>query len=379
MKSAQCHAKLEWIADGWRAAMLIHRLRLRIVDRAGRIIKTVTILVVCAATALPVGPVMPWAGLSNQWLERSGSSAGAKDSHKLAWDMQSGRIIMFGGHASGDPGDQTWAYDYRRNAWMRMSPAPRPPAMAEHTMTYDVLNDRVIIHGSPMNVAANMETWAYDFDSDTWTNRNPNPRPTTALRGFQYAWPRMTYDSRRGQIVHYQAGETWTYEYSSNRWTNRTNAVRPNAVTGYELVYDAHSDRVVLFGGSGLDFQPRNESWLLDPSTYAWTQKTPANRPQARIAFGLVYDEESGRVILFGGTGLGSRDLSDTWAYDVGTDQWLDLTSASSPNSYHHYAMVYLADIDRTILYGGNVNVGGLNHTWEYLLTDSSSLPPMRR
>ena len=66
----------------------------------------------------------------------------------MAYDAQSGRIILFGGvsGAGGYIGD-TWAYDLEANVWTSLSPSSGPTPRQNHVMAYDTQSDRIVLFG----------------------------------------------------------------------------------------------------------------------------------------------------------------------------------------------------------------------------------------
>ena len=221
-----------------------------------------------------------------------GTGPSAPSFHAMAYDAESDRVILFGGR--GDPNKGTWAYDHDTNSWTNMNPAtspdPRPFAISDHAMAYDAQSDRVILFGGFSGTRSNPihydDTWAYDFNTNTWTNMNPTSSPTTRH--------------------------------------------------AHRMVYDAQSDRIILFGGikDAFDFSNQNyydETWAYDFDTNAWTQQSPSPKPLPGGCFVLAYDAESGRVILFGGE-RGPTLYDDTWAYDFNTNAWTIMNPATRPS-----------------------------------------------
>lgn len=94
----------------------------------------------------------------------------------------------------------------------------------------------------------------------------------------------------------------------------------------HSMVYDAESDRIIMFGGL-VEPAPTwsDETWTYDFNTNTWTNMKPAVRPSPRHGPGMAYDSESDRMILFGGTMRGEL-FGDTWAYDLNTNTWANLT-----------------------------------------------------
>jgi hypothetical protein len=93
-------------------------------------------------------------------------------------------------------------------------------------------------------------------------------------------------------------------------------ATPPDARVLYGMAYDGGSDRVIVFGG-----QRQNGfavgTWSYDYDNDAWNQLNPPTSPSTRFAHAMAYDEESDRLILFGGwKGGGAPPLGDTWAFE---------------------------------------------------------------
>jgi len=102
----------------------------------------------------------------------------ARSRHAMAFDSQSDRIVIFGGN-TGEHVDETWAYDFEANTWTNTNPTTKPSARSEHAMAYDSQSDRIVLFGGWTGGSGdrNGETWAYDFEANTWTNMNPTTAP----------------------------------------------------------------------------------------------------------------------------------------------------------------------------------------------------------
>ncbi|MHA2367062.1 MAG: Kelch repeat-containing protein, partial [Candidatus Hodarchaeales archaeon] len=125
----------------------------------------------------------------------------------LAYDEESDRIIMFGGtdeyYFTGTGPGETWSYDYNTNTWTEMTPPNSPPARAEHSMCYDSINDRIILYGGFDLIKYNknqtffQDTWAYDYNTNTWTNMSPLTSPPP--QSTQWS----AFDSESGKVVNF--------------------------------------------------------------------------------------------------------------------------------------------------------------------------------
>ena len=98
--------------------------------------------------------------------------------------------------------------------------------------------------------------------------------------------------------------ETWAYDYNSNTWENLNPPISPPARIGHEMVYDVQSEKLILVGGRQDLLQGSlfyNDVWSYHYETNTWTNVTPAINPQARWYFSMVYDVNADRTILLGG------------------------------------------------------------------------------
>jgi hypothetical protein len=200
--------------------------------------------------------------------------------------------------------------------------------------------------------------WAFS-SSAGWTYRGPPDRlfatnqideaafhPASGLvlmhlAAYQDPSARL-FDPRTGAVTSTGEGAAW--------------------LRGPFMAYDAGSDRIIVFGGLA------DGTWAYDPAADTWTRMQPATHPSARNYGAMAYDPVSDRVILFGGSGTDDRALGDTWAYDVDTDTWTELSPQGGPGVRQYTAMVYDPVGQRMILFGGLDAVASQppDATWAY-------------
>src|SRR5437899_10375839 len=104
----------------------------------------------------------------------------------MAYDSQSARTIMFGGNAGGNaPGNETSAFTAENPTqdsetdWTNMNPSDAPAGYLNMAMVYDSDADRMVAYGGWDGTDDfSNETWAYDFDANTWTNLPPVGGPS---------------------------------------------------------------------------------------------------------------------------------------------------------------------------------------------------------
>ncbi|MFX0092961.1 MAG: kelch repeat-containing protein, partial [Candidatus Hodarchaeota archaeon] len=101
-----------------------------------------------------------------------------------------------------------------------MVPQQHPSIRYWHAMTYDSINQKVILFGGSSNSVDLNDVWIYDYSLNVWsyipTSVAPNPRSYTAL----------VYDSTNEKTILFGGGneshaimdDTWAYDYATNTW-----------------------------------------------------------------------------------------------------------------------------------------------------------------
>lgn len=358
--------------------------------KTAQLIRRVMLLMIAALSAIPLTP--SWAEVSRLTnVEKSVPSA--REYHHMVYDSESDRVILYGGSGLTD----TWAYDISSNTWTKMAPAQSPPRGGGE-MAYDEQSDRAILlngHGWPQARDALSETWAYDFNTDTWTNMEPENAPP-AMIGAP-----LVYDTQADRIIMFGGldvaslidsrsivflNDIWVYDFDTNTWTKLETSGGPSGRNYHVMTYDAAADRVIVFGGAVPPADPSSaefpweiagDTWTYDYHTNTWEAMEPAEAPSPRNYSAMVYDPTSNRSILFGGIEeirsahrIQEAALGDTWAYDSAANAWTELSPATFPSERGWHAMVYSSASDRFVLFSGCVARNRCNpETWFYDLS----------
>jgi hypothetical protein len=88
----------------------------------------------------------------------------------MIYDAATQDVILFGGYDGHYLGD-TWAWT--GTTWTQLAPAVSPPGLEYASMTYDALNQRVMLFGGASNGTQTKHpssTWAWN--GTTWTHRS---------------------------------------------------------------------------------------------------------------------------------------------------------------------------------------------------------------
>jgi len=315
--------------------------------------------------------------------------------HAMAYDRESKRVILYGGqtgniseHPEIFTSSETWAFDLARNRWQMMSPESSPPAMSAHAMAYDSESDRVILHGGGgifemerLEDYVLNQTWAYDFNNNKWMRMSDGP-PRLGHR--------MAYDAESDRIVMFSGAcfrdgrfqdvqETWVYDFNSDTWTEMKPDRSPAARHYYGLVYDTESDRVILWGGFiGKDVLD-TKIWTYDFNTNTWLERTntrleliPESGPDPRWYQAMAYDEASDKIIVYGGADMGSDEM---WAYGPSGNGWTKLRPSINPGKISRMPMVYVPDAGKLVLFGGQLDSRQYTYsdaTWLYDFNNDS-------
>jgi N-acetylneuraminic acid mutarotase len=292
----------------------------------------------------------------------------------MAYDKESDRTILFGGAIGYEQYDlnavsgETWAYDGSANRWSLMNPASGPSARGGVAMAYDSESDRIILQGGVSTGYPLSDTWAYDYNTNTWTEMAKGP-------GSRFG-ARMAYDVESDRIVLFGGYElsgrffndTRVYDYNSDTWTDMKPSTSPPGRNYHAMAYDSESDRVIVWGkGEKSD----DSVWAYDFNTNTWEEMKPGQGPAPllRIYSAMVYDAALDRMILFGG----SPDGNETWSYDYNTNTWTKLEPETVPYKATRHALVYSDVQDSVILFGGARGAADTGYTGEIWIYDPNA------
>ncbi len=100
-----------------------------------------------------------------------------------------------------------------------------------------------------------------------------------------------------------------------------------------------------------------------------WRQVENEVAPSARSGHAMVYDADRERIVLFGGGAIDwageGRPLGDTWEWNG--QRWQRVDTTAGPPPRHGHAMVYESHRRRVLLFGGRDGDGRLlNDLWAY-------------
>jgi len=258
--------------------------------------------------------------------------------------------------------------------WEQKSPTTSAPPLGYHAQCFDLVNGRTIAFGGdtlggPFGAVSD-QTWSYD--GSTWTNVSPATGPSGRTLC------EMVYDINRGVSVLYGGvplyffgggpalDETW--EWDGTNWTQVFPTNSPGGLANYGMAYDWNRGRTVLYGGQQDTFfvLDSDQTWEFDGLT--WTQVTPATNPGPLERTQMCYHAGLQRTVLFGGFDVQGSWNDDVWLWD-GSNWTIAPITGPRPPYLSGAAMEYDSFNETIIVAGGyDVSQGGFNaetnQTW---------------
>jgi N-acetylneuraminic acid mutarotase len=267
---------------------------------------------------------------TRSWEERApaGPVPSARWGHTMVYDPGDGGVYLFGGYRGfKDEANDLWKYDAAANVWTELHPSgDLPPGSYEHTMVYDAGTQNLLLFGGLRyegnQAVALDDLWSYDAGTNMWTQLHPTG---TGPQGNNSA--PMVYDPGTGKVILFGGygladgsypSDLWAYDPGAQSWEKvATSGAAPPGGFGQTLVYHPGSSSIVVFGGGrpvhdGVKYS--DGLWAYDPSAKSWTELSPADQyPHSRSGQAMVYEGNTGSIVMFGGGSQEDGDLTGTW------------------------------------------------------------------
>lgn len=233
-----------------------------------------------------------------------------------------------------------------------------PNVGANGAMVYDVLRQRIVLWGT---APSGEQLW--EWDGTAWLQLFVAMPPGRDS-------PAHAYDRARGVTVMFGGANNLddTWEWNGTSWSHPLPAVRPPAREQAAMVFDPTTQRVLLYGGFGVDNVHRTDTWTWNGTT--WQLMTPTLPPYARDRATMVADLHRKRVVLFGGSAYDFQ----TWEWDGA--EWHS-SNPGSPGAWQWMAGFYDSMRREAVFHGGtNPWVPTTNFTWRYRTPTPATVEP---
>ncbi|HYM79978.1 MAG TPA: kelch repeat-containing protein [Candidatus Limnocylindria bacterium] len=311
-----------------------------------------------------------------------GERPAGRESFTAAYDPARRRMVVFGGqntnqvygdlHALSLDDSPRWA----PIATGGTSPAPRH----SHTAVYDLNSDRLVIFGGDSEGSRNNDVWTLEPGTPpTWSQLSPGGVAPTPRRGYS-----AIYDELRDRMIVFggdlSGGLSEIWELSLGPMPIWTQLLPQNSGPSgrfeHTAVYDGAGDRMIVFGGKF--FVPAtdnttllSDSWSLDLGSLTWSLVAPpGSGPAARIEHSAVFDPDRKRMLVHGGQPDFGAPYDDTWSLDLSgaSGSWTRLESAGGfPGPRYRHAAVYDPRGGAMVVFAGN---SAQDDTWRLVWDD---------
>lgn len=292
-------------------------------------------------------------------LKPTGGPPPARERHVAAYDAVNNMMIIFGGidqnnliimdlwvltNANGLGGIPTWTH-------LSLNGGPSPRSSA--TGVYDAANNRLIFFGG---VACPVNQATCNLFNEVWVLSKAN-----GLGGIP-TWSQITAS---GSV--------------------------PSPRRDHAAVYDATNNKMIVFGGNNSAANPLdpsaslNDTWVLSNanglgSTPGWSLLSVSGSPPARRSHTGIYDAASNRLIIFGGAGQDNFVRNDVWiltnANDLGgVPAWAQYSTGSPiPKARVFHTAIYSLTKNRMVIFGGDIGNSTLvDDAW--VLRNANGIP----
>jgi hypothetical protein len=290
--------------------------------------------------------------INNDWTLGTLNAPSARSNHQMAYDSDTGEIVLFGGNDGAmfpeyNPfycGD-TWKYNLSQNRWTLLSPTKACQKIEPthgywrwcgNVMAYDPQYKEFVLCTNVYGMT--MWTYSFNLSTNTWINKNATP-PTDGLA--------MVYHKQSKQMILYDYN--WGLFYL-NRTANKWSAI-PGSGGGPQRLdvsfqYLEPSAEMLLYVDSG-------QAWLFNLTQTTWTRLSCPDFPPQRRGFSMAYDIRRNEAILYGGQRTDDTFLNDTWTLNMSTFTWTEIRTPQTKPQVSNHFIVYNEKVDETLLFGG--------------------------
>jgi len=164
-----------------------------------------------------------------------------------------------------------------------------------------------------------------------------------------------------------------TWELGGGKWSRIRTPETPPARHRGAMVYLDNRGQTLLFGGQGETNDLLGDTW-----TYAgrrWQRVRPGGgTPPPRCGHCMAFDEHAGVAVLYGGIDGGFNSLGDTWMFDG--IAWKQVRG-SAPPARRYAAFAYDPDLKGCVLHGGSEDEAGRRSFGDAWLFQDNAWRPM--
>jgi hypothetical protein len=305
----------------------------------------------------------PLKEIDEVWLQKALPSA--RYEHSMVFDETDNMLYMYGGFDYGNSLSDLWRFDISLEKWEEVNDGQNPGGRTDHSMIFEPSSSNIYLFGGSDESNLFNDVWIFNTSSELWelvhSGKGTAPTPR---RGCG-----MIYDSEHHQILVFGGtdfsiyyNDIWKFDLLTKSWFKLTVGMpKPSVRTDLDMVYDGTNNYIYMFGGfDGTNY--RDDFWKFDVGIGAWSQITPLGlkKPLDRSFHKMIFDNQNGRIYLFGGLYLTISDVkeyrADFWYYDIAGNQWHQPEDGNAPSPRSSHAMILDSTKNEIYISGGYSN-----------------------
>jgi hypothetical protein len=250
----------------------------------------------------------------------------------------------------------------------------KPPSRMYHDLIFHPETETILLIGGqtvPAFATDLQDVWVYWLEDNYWEPIGIYE----AVKSLTTGAMSPAYDEESNRVIVLNAqGETWSFHMEELDWEVMKPSKAPSQRVGHMMAYDPNSDRIILFGGfegKSLYTEIYDDTWAYDFNSDTWTEMNPAVNPPPRIYAEMIFNSHSNKVVLWGGSNWERLDDNAIWEYDFIQDSWEEIETEGGPDlPFPYFGMIYDDQNDAMFLFGGPSDTGKLVH-WKYSFADN--------
>lgn len=253
-------------------------------------------------------------------------------------------------------------------AWTKLDAQNAPPPRFDHALAFDSDKQQLILFGGRAGGKIFGDTWIFDAATHQWREiKTPGPSERFGFASVYDPQSKAVYLFGGQKSEFYN--DTWKFDTQSETWSEiHTQGAKPDIRYGHGVTLDTQNNRLIISHGFARDGR-HNDTWALDLRTHQWTELTPSgDKPLNRCLHDIAYAPNLNAVYLFGGcsSGFGPCPQGDLWSLDLATNQWtLSSPTEETPSARENPAIVVDSETGNLILFGGK-GAGAQNDLWVF-------------
>lgn len=221
-----------------------------------------------------------------------------------------------------------------------------PPPCADADLMYHAgLGQVIMTRCAPEPSSAELPNVIWGWDGAHWSKIAEGGPKLRVVGG-------AAYDSKRNVLVQYgglpltsNTCDRDTWEWDGRDWSKKE-VDGPGPCDHFKMIYDAASEKVILFSGQKTIPNLTQDTWAWDGEN--WTLLS-SDKPSGRAHFGFVYDAAHEQGLVYGGIDQSSIK-DDFWAWKDGA--WSPI-EARGPGALSHFGIAIDGDANALIIFGG--------------------------